>query len=446
MTKHIRHILFLALIAMAVSCKKKTPEDIGLLFLPDSDLLNAAFTDTVTLITHTVKDDSLKTYCPTCGIPTLLLGTVNDPIFGITKSSIFTQFSIPSGKTNPSFGTNPVLDSAVLSLVYNSKQYGTLYPQKFDVYEVSEMMSKDSTYYSNKLLQFTQQIGSATIIPATNPATDSTIVGTAKYPSHLRIKLTNVFFQNFLTNSAYTSAYNSNANFQTAFKGIYIVSSTIPPSGEGAILYMKITDAYSRLTLYYQNDIADSLSYYFGISKTDCARFSHFAHDYTSAMEITNQLNTATNIQQNKVFVQPMAGVRAKITMPSLTSMFNGQKVAINKAELILPVESSSLSSVFSAHSKLVVTIPDSVLGPLFIPDYFESSTYFGGDYDSTNKVYKFNIARYVQQILNGTKTNKGLYIMATSARITANRVQLLGGDKALTNRMRLKITYTPLK
>ena len=128
--------------------------------------------------------------------------------------------------------------------------------------------------------------------------------------------------------------------------------------------------------------------------------------------------------------------------------LFKNQKVAINKAELILPVDPSSISgndSVYSPSAKLVATLADSAKGPLVMPDYFEGSTYFGGDYDATNKVYKFNIARYVQQVLNGTRVNQGLYIITNARPTTANRVQLLGGNKALTSRMRLKITYTPL-
>ncbi|MBI4929410.1 MAG: DUF4270 domain-containing protein [Bacteroidetes bacterium] len=445
MTKYIQHIFFLLLIAGLISsCKKKTPEDIGLAFLPEGDLLNAEFTDTATLITHTVKDDSLKTYCSVCGISPLLLGTINDPVFGITKSSVFTQLSL--SKTNPSFGANPILDSAVLSLVYNSGQhYGTLYPQKFDVYEVSEPMSTTTTYYSNDTVKIytTQQIGSATITP---DLTDSLLVDTLKFPPHLRIKLSKGMFQNFLDTSSFASSYNSNSNFQSVFKGIYIKSSVVPPSGEGAILYMNLTNAYTRLTLYYKNDSDDSLSYYFNISANDCARFSHFEHDYTSSADINNQLSTAVTIQEDKVFVQPMAGVRTKITLPYIQDFFKNRKVAINKAELILPVEASSVDSIFTAHSKLVVTIADPTLGPLIMPDYFEGATYFGGDYDATNKVYKFNIARYVQQVLNGTKQNQGLYIITNSRPTTANRVQLMGGDKANSNRMRLKITYTPLE
>jgi hypothetical protein len=442
MTKYFRYTLIFFLAAgLFSSCKKKTPENIGLPFLPGSDLLNANFTDTLTLRTHTVRDDSLRTD----EVTPMLLGVINDPVFGLTRSSLFTQIAL--SKTNPSFGNNPILESAVLSLVYNNKQYyGNLSTaQKFDVYEVSQNLYKDSSYYSNKLSQYytTQIIGSANVIPDVN---DSVMVGTSKFPPHLRINLSTVMFQHFLDDPAYTASYNSNASFISVFKGIYIKSSSAPSSGQGAILYFDLASAYTRLTLYYHNDSIDSLSCNFPITKDVCARYTHFEHDYSSVSGITNQLNTADTIQESYVYVQPMAGIRTKITMPYLTSMFGGHKVAINKAELVLPVDPASFSgtdSVFSPHSKLVVTIADNVLH--ILPDYFEGASYFGGDYDVSAREYRFNISRYVQQVLNGTKANLGLYLITGSRPTTANRVKLMGGDKANSTRMRLKISYTPL-
>ena len=448
MSRYIRAVFLLLLIAGIISsCKKKTPEDIGLPLLPGEDLLNAEFTDTLTLIAHTVKDDSLKTD----ETSPMLLGNVNDPIFGITQASIFTQLSIPSGKTNPSFGSNPVLDSAVLSLVYSAGQYyGNLTPQKFEVYELSDTMSTGASYYSNQMKPYytTQQIGSEIITPDVK---DSVFVDTVKQLPQLRVHLDKNLFQNFLdTSSSYGSSYISTAAFQIFFKGIYVKSSTTGTSGDGAIMYIDMTHTYSRLTLFYHNDsisTPSAFSYYFGISKTECARFSHFDHDYSSSADITAQLNSAYTIAEDNVYVQPMAGVRAKITFPYINDFFRNGKVAINKAELILPVEPNSITgqdSMFAAHSKLIATVGDSLLH--ILPDYFEGSNYFGGTYDASKKEYKFNIARYVQQVLNGTRENEGLYIITNARPTTSNRVQLIGGNKAFSPRMRLRITYTPLE
>ena len=440
MSKRIRHIFLLAVMASVVSCKKKTPEDIGLPLLPGEDLLNAMFIDTLTLISHTVKDDSLLTK----NVSPMLLGNMNDPVFGTAQASFFSQLAL--SKTNPSFGASPVLDSAVLSLVYSSGQYyGTLYPQKFKVYELSESLYKDSAYFSNRMLPYTTELGSAYLTPNLK---DSVSVDSLKYPVHLRIQLDKTFFQEFLTNPTYTaSAYSSTAAFQNVFKGLYVTSASLAPSGEGAILYMDLTQSYSRVTLFYHNT-TDTASYYFNIPK-DATRFSHFEHDYSFATDIKTQLGTAATVQADKIFIQPMGGVRAKISMPHIKDLFKNEKVSINKAELILPVDALSIAgadSIFSPHPKLVATIANDSLGPVIMPDYFEGATYFGGDYDKANKVYKFNIARYVQQVLSGTKNNDGLYIIANARPTSANRVQLMGGNKALSNHMRLKITYTPLE
>jgi len=437
MSRYIRYFFFLILTVFIFSCKKKTPEDIGLPILPGEDLLNAAFTDTATIIAHTVRDDSLRTNF----ISPMFLGNANDPLFGVSKASLFSQLAL--SETNPTFGTKPKLDSAVLSLVYSDgKYYGTLYPQKFKVYEISESFSIDSTYYSNRMLQYSRELGSAYLVPRVK---DSIKVDTLKYPPHLRIKLDKNFFQGFLDD---TTFYSASTDFQKFFKGIYVTSSSGSPVGQGAILSMNLVHTYSRLTLFYHNS-KDTTSYHFGISNSGCARFTHFQHDYSYSAEITSQLNTASSIPKEKVFVQPMAGLRAKIKMPYLKDLFNNGKIVINKAELILPVDPLSFSgadSIFSPCPQLALTIADSAKGPVFMPDYYEGPKYFGGEYISSAKEYRFNIARYVQQILNGSRINEGLYLLSFQRPTNANRVQLMGGIKTLPSRMKLKVTYTPVK
>ena len=442
MTKHIRYFFLLSLVALVFSCKKQTPENIVLPILPGGDLLDAQFTDTVTLIAHTVKDDSV----PTRSSSPMLLGEMNDPIFGVTKSSIYTQF-IPAHANYPS-GTNRQIDSAVLSLVYypvNTKYYyGRLAPQKFNVYELDGNMSTTAHYYSDTSIAYSNQIGSAYL---TRNVKDSSKVEGGKYSRQLRIPLDTNYCKRFILDSSYTVTYPKNALFQTVFKGIYVTTASGSPSGNGAILNIDITNVYTRLTVYYHTS-TDTLSYYLGITAADCARFTHFEHDYSNATEIKKQLSTSADVQEDIVYVQPMAGVRTKITMPHIMDFFKDQKVAINKAELILPVDVSSFAgadSVFSAHPKLVATIADSAIGPAIMPDFYEGAAYFGGEYDATNHVYKFNIARYLQQVLDGGRKNQGIYLLANGRQTSANRVVLFGGNAANLSHMRLKVTYTPL-
>jgi hypothetical protein len=288
--------------------------------------------------------------------------------------------------------------------------------------------------------------------------TDSVKLGTGTkqltFPPQLRIKLDTSYFQNFFDSANYINF----AAFKNFFKGVYISTESMPSSGQGAILYINLTNTvYSHLTLYFRSSIkpvsagplgADT-SFIFNINAATCAHYSHIVHDYSGASDINNQINIQkdTMIQEDRVYVQSMAGARTKITFPTLKHFFDDGKKAINKAELILKVDPSSIAgadSIFSPHPQLVLAIADS-LGPLTLPDYYEGGAYFGGTYDATNHQYIFNIARYVQQILTGKRKNEGLYIMTTSSSTTANRVQLIGGNKALSGHMRLKVTFSPL-
>ncbi|MBI4947636.1 MAG: DUF4270 domain-containing protein [Bacteroidetes bacterium] len=462
MSKNNRYLFLLIPIAIGImvlgSCKKKTPENIGLPYLPAGDLLNATFTDTFTLITHSCKSDSLMTN----RMAPILLGTMNDPFFGITTASIFTQ--LEPARYNPTFGSGITLDSVVLSLpFYGNKYYGSLAAETFEVYKLTDTLNYATNYYSNKSKAYSTLLGSVYIQPN---VTDRVHIGsdTVTLPPQLRLKLDTGYFQNFFDSTQYTN-YNT---FQNFFNGLYITANSIPASGSGAILYIDLTNTlYSHLTLYFRSSIkplpsgplgADT-SFTLNVNSATCAHFSHFVHDYSATTvpstgpanaNINDQLTvySDTMIQEDQVYVQPMAGVRTKITFPSLKHFFDDGEKAINKAELILKVDPSSIAganSIFAPHPQLVIAISDPI-GPLVMPDYYEGVSYFGGTYDATNHQYIFNIARYVQQVITGKRKNEGLYIMTTSSSTIANRVQLIGGNKLLSGHMRLKITYTPLK
>src|SRR5438128_2241993 len=85
------------------SCKD--PEELGLEVIPSSDQLALLSTDTLTLMTRTVKEDSLQTY-PVLNalgnsLTSQLLGNYRDPVFGKSDASFYTQVKLG---LIPSFG------------------------------------------------------------------------------------------------------------------------------------------------------------------------------------------------------------------------------------------------------------------------------------------------------------------------------------------------------
>ena len=138
----------IGIIFLAASCKKES--GIGSNIQPDSDLISLQATDSLSLFTYTVKEDSLRSDEASI----IQIGNINDAVFGNTNASLFTQVVIPNGLLNIDFGATAVLDSSALSLAYSYDYYGdTLAAQQFRVYQMTEGIYHDSVYYSNRITQ-----------------------------------------------------------------------------------------------------------------------------------------------------------------------------------------------------------------------------------------------------------------------------------------------------
>ena len=131
-----------AFVLLIFSCKKKI-SSAGSSNLSSEEYLNGFTVDTFDLLTYTVEEDSIITD----NAANVVLGYYNDPEFGHFESSFYTQVLL--GGAEPNFGDANaiILDSFVLSLEYDG-YYGDVSPQTFEVYEVDESLSLDSTYYT----------------------------------------------------------------------------------------------------------------------------------------------------------------------------------------------------------------------------------------------------------------------------------------------------------
>ena len=133
---------FLSGIFLFSACNK-ADSTLGLNALDPSDLLNATQVDTFMLETYTVVEDSVITDNPAFS----LLGSYNDPQFGTFDASFYTQLRL-SG-INPNFGdiSTITVDSIVLGLEY-AGYYGKFNQQTIEVYQLTESIDLDSTYYA----------------------------------------------------------------------------------------------------------------------------------------------------------------------------------------------------------------------------------------------------------------------------------------------------------
>jgi hypothetical protein len=446
--KHIKFIakhqlwvyLFLAL--FTISCNKN--EEIGSSIQPQENLLDVVFVSDIPITAHSVLEDSVRTD------ETILnmIGSYNDPVFGVTTAGMYTQFRLTTSAV--SFGTTPVCDSVVLSLAYTKGFYGdtsaTGSPLSLNVYEIADDFNIDNNYYSNQRLgTYKNNLASYSFIPN---FTDSVKVGTTSYAPHLRVKLKKSLGDKII-DASNTSDLADNPSFLKFFKGLYI--STKKVSSDGSIIYISPTSSLSKLTVYYHNDAHDSLAYNFVINENS-ARFNTFEHyKYTGASSILKQqISGDTSLGDNTLYLSAMAGTKIRLKFPKAvdSSFFDNtplNKIAINKAELVIEVDPLTVD-VFSPPSNLSLVVINTETTFSFLPDVVYGEAYFGGSYNATTHEYRFNISKYLQNsLLNRSFNDKGLFIVVSGAAVKANRA-IIKGPQSTEDNMRLEITYTKLK
>jgi hypothetical protein len=421
---------------------------VGLDVQPVGDLLNVEWKDTTTIIASTVREDSLHTDASIIIGADALLGTYLDPVFGKTTASVYTQLRLNGN--NPVFGTNPLCDSIVLSLTYASDYYGKRErkTQKISVYQLTQALSTSADYYSNNSLSYHSNDLANGYIFTPRPVTKVAVAGDSLKP-HLRVPLENNFGQLILNNES-TGKLSSNSAFQNFINGFYIttdVNSAV--LGDGNIMHFKMGDIQSKLTIYYHNSNAtnnDSLKY--DISLSSVARFSAFEHyNYATAYPYLQSELTTTGIDTT-VFIQSLAGTKVKIEFPHLLHWNDSGKVAINRAELVIKVDTTNSLyqlDTFAAPTRLVVFGITESNGNYALPDASDPNVLYDGTYNATTREYHFNIDRYIQQVLKGTRANTGLYLVAAGGAVNANRVVLGSGSSQGYQKMKLNITYTKL-
>lgn len=428
--RFIRAILPLLILLSVLSCKKE-PDLIGIDLLPESDYLHMSYTDTSTIVAYTIKEDSLRTD----ELGTTLLGYLNDPVFGNTLASFYTQYRLPTN--NVTFGTNAEPDSIVLTLVYSGIYGDSASQHTVKVYELADTIAVENNYYSFSTVGVKPDlIGQATFVPNLKNA-DS--VKGQYMPPHLRIVLSQEFAKSIVNAGAET--LSSNSYFQKVFKGLHVTAEQQATTPTGSILYFDLMNELSRVTIYYHND-ADTAKSIKLLINDACARFNNYNHfDYAAADPgLLQQFSGDTAAGRNRLFVEAMGGTKVKIRIPYLKNIPEKANIAVNEALLIFTNENPEntlapprlLAMKARTKEGKSVSLIDEALG----------ADYFGGRYHNKRE-YRFRITKYVQdRMRNPNQSDHGLVLSVTGASLLGNRV-VLNGTAAGQNRVKLVIYYT---
>ena len=423
-------LFFLGLIVN--SCKKEGE------LTPEFEENNASvyFHDTNTIKSFTVKDDSILTSKTTRS----LIGIYHDSVFGEVKSSFFSRLSMVG--TNLNFGAPSVLrvDSVVFALKY-SQYYGTQDAQNIELFELTEDMNDDGSYYSNDSIAFSSSpIGNTTF----TPTLDSTYISGQAFPPLLRIRVDNSIGQRFLNESG-QSTFTSQENFKAFFKGIHVKVTSLNNNNtaRGAITYFEPTSVVSGLYVYYSDFSSGS-----PVSKierwaiaTDDQRFTKFEHNYSGSV-VQSVLDGSSN-DGSVTYSQAMAGVKTLIKIPfvkNLTEVL--ERPIINQAEIVIPAVQSTINQYGYPAKMILIAADSSGSGGVFLPDFFVSEAYYGGVYDETTKDYRFNITRHIHNVVNKNRADYGLYLLVSGTSVSAGRVIIKNQTNNLEG-IKLNLTYS---
>ena len=428
------NFLWILLISVLwLSCNKN--EELGMNVQPQENMLGVTFIDSLHISAHTVLDDSVKTDETSSNI----IGSLVDPVFGLTTAGMYAQFRLTTD--NVDFGDNPVCDSIFLSLAYNSFYGDTTTNLTLNVFEITDDFYLDNSYYSNDVLgTFKNNLANINFIPSFR---DSVKIDGANSAPQLRMQLKNSLGQKFIDASG-SSDLADNTNFLKYFKGLYISTNSV--TTKGVMLYINSLSSLSKLTMYYHN-ATDTLKYTF-VLNANCARFNTFYHHKyaTANSSFIQQVTSDSTLGDSLLYLQAMSGTRVKLKFPEVINLNNLGNIAINKAELVIKVDPTTVDDILVPPSRLSLAINNYDETLSFLPDVVYGETYYGGTYNSTTNEYRFNISKYIQNaLLKGSFGDDGLILIVSGSAVLANRAVIFG-PKHSNGGMHLDIIYTQIK
>ena len=414
MTKYISTFCCCGLIFI-FSCTD--PNLIGLEVQPPSDGISVELTSANNnLKLSTISEDSLRSDEASA----LLLGySTNDNIFGNSWAAFATQFQLPFNNLDVGNSDSLTIDSVVLALGYTGN-YGEENQNFYiTIGEISESIFKDSVYYSNHVVVYSNLLASLSNVAFNSK--DSVLAGGEMRAPHLRLPLDNNLGERILDASG-TADLEDNTQFIEFFKGIYVAATS---TDDGSIAYLSPTSRNSKLSVYYHSTNVDSLSLDFSLAG-DAARINIF--------------NDKSLLQQDYDFtyVQSMAGHKTQIELENLDSIKNAFKnKAINRVNLEFELDGSDTAK-YAPHNRMYLVRVDENGKDYFLTDYIiEGEKHFGGFLE--NGKYTFNITRYFHQLLTNPSFTNKLYLVSSGGAVNANRT-ILPKEKVKFN-----IIYTDL-
>lgn len=391
---NIVYLFFFTVATLFFNSCEEPPATIGSDILPQNDFVNIESTDTISVFSYTMYEDSVRSD----NSANSFMGAIYDPYFGLTTAEFVTQLRLSKRWDGQPF----TIDSVKLNLIFLNVAGLNTGSYYLRLSEVAEQLYLDSTYYSNKQIPLTGYVVPDIRLPQLKADT----------LNYMEVVLPNEFGEYLTRDTSKLFHDNSRPDFRSYFKGlkfslissgdpVFITLSLVPPVNLGG---------YSNyFTLFMHDASGNPKQYYFimdALSKN--ARFNLFSHDFDAASPEKKIQHINDPVRDTLSYIQGLNGVFTRILLPGLEKIKNDPsmaKIAVNKARLFVPVYTDGVLYTGSTiPSQLLLRYRTTAGLKYFVPDYNPNNNFFDGRIDTTNYICKFNIASFVQIYLEDTK------------------------------------------
>jgi len=384
----------------------------------------------------------------------MLLGSLEDTIFGKSTASAITQFNIP-GIFTPA--DNLEIDSLYLELYIRDFLGDKDQDLTLSVYEFQERLYMDSLYYSD----FNAE-GKYNPVPLVQQV----ITPKDGETYELLIKDQD-FIDKFLAIQSDTNYFYNDSIFKDYFNGFYITAE--PVSQEGTMARIELANTKTRLTMRYANDSTEIDSTaerdfkfaYFTINEYNSQKVNIFENDFTGTR--LDQIIGDENATTPYSYVEGMAGVNTRFSFADLQEWMDQNPVIINSATLIFDVVPEEQCGILydDLPNRLMIStlLEDGSLeqiydfNVLWYNDPNRQATRFGGFkkavseglFSDTTYTYRFNMGLHFQAMLDGTKSDNDFVLQLSDGLINPRKAVLWSNLPANEKRIRLEIVYLKL-
>lgn len=424
-----------AIVSMAlvvfVACDR-SDGDLGLPYV-DDDRVNYGVLESTPIVMYSTSYDSVRSNSPETGVG--MFGGYNDPVFGRTDAVVVSHL-VPSGV--PSFGSNPVCDSAFLFIPYTLQEsawYGdTTAQMQVFVNTLRDFMDPDSNYYSNRVFATDQEIGN--LLMDVRPRKKVLYEHTTVARPFMKVPINQSFANDIIFPLEGTGAFESAESFINQFYGISLSSD----ANAEAIIGLLMPSTDTKLRMYFRNDDGDTSFYDLRI--TSSGEFVNtFQRDYSTAIF---DLETQDSINgEDAVYIQGLGGVCAALDIPNIRE-YQDSGWLMNRAEIELPVQEGSANG-YRLPNRLQI-VRDDTAGRRIIHDYFtEGPSAVGGGLTTgelRDHTYRFVITRQMQRYLENKDTTVRFLILPEIAVPDQTRA-VINGNLSTLERAQLKLYYT---